>query len=364
LFGIVGAIVLGALLAALVAVALSPLAPLGPIRPFDPDRGIAPDWTVLGLGMLVLIVVLGWSAVVLAAQRAPHRTGGWARRLRAPSRIAGGAASAGLPVPAVTGIRFALEPGAETDSVPVRSAILGAALTIVVVVATVVFGASLNSLVSQPRLYGWNWNYALLAGGGAGDIPGAQAASMLDHDQSVAAWSGYYFGNLQVDGRTVPVIGGSPGAAVAPPVLTGHGFDGPGQIAVAPGTLAAIHKVVGDTVSVGYGTTAPRRLRIVGTTTMPAVGVGGITGHPSLGTGAVVPYQLFPPPCATSSICHRRAPTPFSCVSNRASMPPRRCGRWTASQESCRFPPMNRVSCSGCSGRRRSSTTGRWGPRR
>ena len=294
LLGVMGAIVLGALLAGLVAVALSPLAPLGPVRPFDPERGINLDWTVLGLGMLILVVVLGFVAVVLVVQRAPHRVAAWGSRPRAPSRAAGAAASAGLPVSAVTGIRFALEPGAEADSVPVRSAILGAMLTVVVVIATVVFGASLNSLVSHPRLYGWNWNYAVLAGGGAGDIPGVQSAALLDHDTSVAAWSGYYFGSLQIDGETVPVIAGSPGAAVAPPILTGHGFDASGQIVLAPGTLAAIHKKVGDTVTVRYGTTTPHRLTIVGTATMPAIGVGGVTGHASLGTGAVVDYRLLP----------------------------------------------------------------------
>jgi hypothetical protein len=294
LAGLLSAVVLGALLAAMVAVALSPLAPLGPVRPVYPDPGVAFDWTVLGFGVLALVVILGAVAVVLALQRAPHRAAAWRGRVRTPSRLAGAAASAGLPVSAVTGIRFALEPGAEADAVPVRSAILGATLAMVVIVATLVFGASLNSLVSHPKLYGWNWNYAVISGGGAGDVPAAQTAMLLDHDPTVAAWSGYWFGNLQINGRTVPVLGGSPGATVAPPILTGHGFDGPGQIVVAPGTLAQIHKAVGDTVSVRYGTTAPSTLRIVGTATMPAVGVGGLTGHPSMGTGAVVPYQLLP----------------------------------------------------------------------
>ena len=72
LLGIMGAVVLGALLAGFVAVALSPLAPLGPVRPFVPD-GVAFDWTVLGVGMAVLVVVLGSVAVVLAVQRAPQR---------------------------------------------------------------------------------------------------------------------------------------------------------------------------------------------------------------------------------------------------------------------------------------------------
>jgi len=293
LVGIMGAVVLGALVAALVAVALSPLAPLGPVRPYVP-HGVAVDWTVLGAGVAAIVVVLGSVAVVLALQRAPHRTALWHRRLRAPSRAAGAAAATGLPVSAVTGIRFALEPGAEADSVPVRSAILGATLTVVVVVATVVFGASLNSLVSHPRLYGWNWSYALMSGGGAGDVPAAQSARLLDHDTSVAAWSGYWFGNLQVDGRTVPVLGTSPGASVAPPLLTGHGFEAADQLVLGPGTLAQIHKAVGDTVTVRYGTTTPHHLRIVGTATMPAVGVGGVTGHASMGTGAVVPYELLP----------------------------------------------------------------------
>ncbi len=293
LLGIMGAVVVGALVAVAVAAALSPLAPLGPVRPYYPHPGVAFDWTVLSLGMAVLVVVLGSVAIVLAVLRAPQRTG-TRRRLRAPSRIEGAASAAGLPVSAVTGIRFALEPGAESEAVPVRSAILGATLAVVVIIATVVFGTSLNSLVSHPRLYGWNWNYALSAGGGVGDIPAAQSATLLDHDPSVAAWSGYWFGNLQIDGVTVPVLGGSPGATVAPPILTGHGFDGPGQIVLGPGTLAQIHKSVGDSVTVRYGTTTPHLLRIVGTATMPAVGVGGVTGHASMGTGAVVPYQLLP----------------------------------------------------------------------
>jgi hypothetical protein len=292
LLGIMGAVVVGTLLAVTVAVTLSPLAPLGPVRPYYPDPGVAFDWTVLGLGAAVLVVVLGSVAIVMAVQRAPHRNG--TRRPRAPSRIAGAASTGGLPVSAVTGIRFALEPGAESEAVPVRSAILGATLAVVVIVATVIFGSSLNSLVSHPRLYGWNWNYALISGGGVGDIPAAPSATLLDHDPSVAAWSGYWFGNLQIDGLTVPVLGGSPGATVAPPILTGHGFDGPGQIVLGPGTLAQIHKSVGDSVTVRYGTTTPHLLRIVGTATMPAVGVGGVTGHASMGTGAVVPYQLLP----------------------------------------------------------------------
>ncbi len=60
----------------------------------------------------------------------------------------------GLPAwaPAATGIRFALEPGRGRTSVPVRSAILGTALALVVVVDTLTFATSLQTLVSRPAL--------------------------------------------------------------------------------------------------------------------------------------------------------------------------------------------------------------------
>jgi hypothetical protein len=297
LAGILGAVILGALAACAVAVALSPLAPLGPVRPYYPDPGIAFDLAVLGLGFTGLVVVLGAAAVALALRSAPHRAG--ARAQRAPrheSRIATGAASAGMPVSAVAGIRLALcPPGDQSDAVPVRSAVLGATLAVVVVIATIVFGASLRALVSHPPLYGWNWAYELNGGGGSGTVPQQRAAVLLGRDRQVAAWSGYYFANLQIDGQTVPVLGSTPGEVVAPPVLTGRGFDGPGQIVLGPGTLAQLHKVVGDTVTAGYGTQPPRRLRIVGTATMPVVGTGGLTGHLSMGTGAIVTDQLIPP---------------------------------------------------------------------
>ena len=96
------------------------------------------------------------------------------------------AARAGLPPPAITGVRFALEPGVGRSAVPVRSAILGAILAVTVVVATVTFGSSLNTLVSHPALYGWNWTYDMDGGGGLGDIPGQAAAKLLNADPLVA----------------------------------------------------------------------------------------------------------------------------------------------------------------------------------
>jgi hypothetical protein len=295
LFGITGAVVIGALVAGALAVASSPLAPLGPVRSVYPFPGLSFDWTVLGFGTLGLIMILFLVGLLLASRGAPHRFGAAGqRRSRRQSKVAASASSGGLPISAVVGIRFALEPGA--NSAPVRSATLGATLAMVVVIATVVFGSSFSALISHPALYGWNWTYELNGGGGIGDIPQHQAGALLDHDRQVSAWSGYFFTNLEVDGYTVPVLGGTPRSPVAPPLLTGHGLESPDQIVLGVATLAQLHKVVGDTVTVSYGTTSPTRLLIVGTATMPAVGVSGVGGHLEMGTGAIVDYQLIPPP--------------------------------------------------------------------
>jgi drug/metabolite transporter (DMT)-like permease len=63
----------------------------------------------------------------------------------------------------VIGVGFAVRRGSGQEVVPVRSAILGVVMAVVAVVATATFGASLNSLVSTPSLYGRNWSYEMTA---------------------------------------------------------------------------------------------------------------------------------------------------------------------------------------------------------
>ena len=214
LLGSVGAVLLGSLLAGAVAVGLSPLGPLGPVRPF---LGVAlrPDWTVIGIGVLTLVLVLTGVAVLASFRSLPDRTRNRATRFTS-SRVTTAASRAGLPPSAVTGVRFALEPGVGRSSVPVRSAILGAILAVTVVVATVTFGSSLDTLVSHPALYGWNWNYDIDGGGGLGDIPGPAAAKLLDADPLVESWTGIYYSTLTFDGVNVPVMGATPGAQTSP----------------------------------------------------------------------------------------------------------------------------------------------------
>ena len=124
-----------------VAVLLSPIAPLGPVRAVYPARGLDVDWTVLGLGVLALIVLLLGFAAWTAYRSAPHRQALRQRLLaRSGSRTVGALASAGLPASGVVGVRMALEPGEGRAAVPVRSVMVGAVLAVALVMATITFG--------------------------------------------------------------------------------------------------------------------------------------------------------------------------------------------------------------------------------
>jgi hypothetical protein len=309
LFGVIGAVVLGSLLAVAVAVALSPLSPLGPVGPVYPSPGLAFDWPVLGIGSVVLIGGIGSMAVNLAYREAPHRV---ALRTRlAPARtskVARVIISMGLPVPGAVGVRLALEPGERRTAVPVRSALLGATLAVAMVVAALTFGSGLQTLISHPALYGWNWTYLLNA---SNNVP-PQALALLNRDHDVAAWAGTDHNEVVIDGQQVPALFGDTHAALTPPILAGHAVTQKNQIVLGAATLAQLHKHIGDTVVVSYGQPrdAPRyipptQLVIVGTATMPAVGSSGIfADHISMGTGALVSTGIEPATYRQAQLSH------------------------------------------------------------
>ena len=295
LIGTLGAVISGAVLAVVVGVLLSPLGPIGPVRSVYPHGGIGFDWTVLGISFAFFVLASGGVAVFLASRQSRR----FAQRKRpfivpVGSRVATVLSRAGLALTAVVGVRFALEPGRDRDAVPVRSALVGAALAVTIVVATLTFGSGLSTLISHPPLYGWNWSYAIT---GDQDVP-PQSTSLLNRDPLVASWSGESFANVQIDGVTVPALIAKPHAKVAPPLLSGHELDATNQIVLGAQTMAELHKHVGDTVTGSYGApqdapvyVPPTPLVIVGTATFPAVGPA-LSLHPSMGVGAIIPQGI------------------------------------------------------------------------
>lgn len=300
LLGIVGAIAAGSLVACALAVALSPLSPLGPIRSvYHP--GIAFDWTVLGGGLLWLAGGLALGATVVALRAAPQRVARRAHFAPArPSKVAQAAAAISLPLPGVVGLQFALEPGTGRTTVPARWVLAGAAVAVTLVTATLTFSSSLNSLVTHPKLYGWNWDYALQS---ENDVP-PQALAALDHETDVAAWSGYGDPDLQIDGQTVPALTAEAGVpTVGPPILAGHALDpDKPEVVLGAATLALLHSHIGAWVTVSYGSpnTAPLYLpatpaKVIGTATFPAIaGSSTFAEHTSMGTGALLADRQLP----------------------------------------------------------------------
>jgi FtsX-like permease family len=311
LLGLLGAVTAGALLAVVAAVAFSPVAPIGPVRPVYPAPGVAFDWTVLGGGFLLLVGGFGAFAVILAARAATRRGRGpgWTGSPAVPARASAAgtrsrlAVASGLPAAAVAGFQFAFDSGAGRGrrAVPARSALSAAVLAVVIVMTTLTFGSSLSALVSRPALYGWNWSYALASNQGPEAVPGQQVDSGLRAAPGVAAWSTVSMATADLDGQAVPMLFGAPGATVAPPVLSGDPVSGKNQVVLGPATLAALHQHVGGTVSftlTGPGLRLQDPLTIVGTATMPTVGLSDVL-HTSMGTGALASAQLLGPAAAS-----------------------------------------------------------------
>ena len=297
LLGVFVAIVVGAFLACALAVAVSPIAPLGPIHDVF-GGGVFYDWTVLGAGLALFGGVLIVAAFGIAALSDPQRV---IRRERLRpvrnSRLAQVATRSGLPLPGVIGLRFALEPGRGRTAVPVRSVLVGAAVALTTVVATLTFGNSLSALARHPDLYGWNFTYALMS---QQDVP-PNVLTRLDHNRDVASWSGYNTPDIQVDGQIVPALIAKGIPSVAPPLLSGSGLSKDTAV-LGPATLAALHAHVGGTITVSYGSPntypaylPPTRMVVAGTATFPAIaGTSTFAEHTGLGVGALLSSRRFP----------------------------------------------------------------------
>ena len=142
---------------------------------------------------------------------------------------------------------------------------------------------------THPALYGWNWNYGLKPTRGYGAIPPPRRP-MLPRAVRGRAWGVYRA--LHVQRRRGPGAGRQVRRRPRPPQFSGHGLDGRSRWSSGARHDGDLHKKIGDTVVARY-TNHVTRLHIVGTATMPTVGVGhGL--HLSLGTGAGDRLQVIP----------------------------------------------------------------------
>jgi hypothetical protein len=280
---------LGLVLAPVLAVALSPLLPIGMSRHVDPRSGIHADFVVLLAGTVAACLVAAVISVVGAVRLASPTANVAAGSIRTSRVLASGGRV--LRPPAATGLRFALLPSTQVAA-PVRSALVGALVGVVGLVAVAVVGASLDRLVDAPARWGTTWDVAVSAQAFADEpsseevntalrpdrdalhaIDGAEAVSELLYDEQVTV-NGVEAISMALD----PVKGD-----IEPTIIEGRGPRGDLEIALAQDTLDEAGASIGATVEVESRAQAHAELTVVGVAAFPVIGEPG-----PVATGAVL----------------------------------------------------------------------------
>src|SRR6266540_3607297 len=241
----------GALVGLPVALALSTFSPIGLARTAEPTPGLLADWTILGLGVPVtILLVLAFAAIparraaALASRTLEGRDREPATRSSAMSRLA---AKAGFGPSSVAGVRLALERGRGRTAIPVRSSIASVSLGITVLAAAATFGAGLHHLLDVPRLYGVPWDMTVTSDGGRTNL-GVVGARLLSLPEVRGVSVGRWGLTLTIKGQDIGTTALDPvaGSPVVPPILEGR----------AP----SLHGAKGQPLEVVLGTRTMRRL--------------------------------------------------------------------------------------------------------
>ena len=282
---------MGAAFAVVLAIVLSPLTPIGVARSIDPDPGIDVARAIMVFGFMTTVGVVLLLAL-WPAWRSARAHASDAVTVR-PSRVVTVVSESGLSVPAAAGVRMALEPGRGRTAVPVRTTIIGAGLAIATVIAAGVFAASLDHLVSTPKLFGWNWDTQISV---SPDAPPDQIEAardsmvdLLDSSPAVARWGTVSLSDLTLARSPIAAVGidRQRGAAL-PTLVDGTLPKRSGEIALGHLTMRDLGVGIGDTVVAHDLQGKPVRLKVVGTVVLPGLGTYPGADKTSLGEGAVL----------------------------------------------------------------------------
>ena len=267
---------LGALVAVVVAVAVSPIFPLGLGGDAEPDPGVSGDGLVLALGTIAVALVIGGHALLTAWSRVRSARRLDEQGLRTPSRTTAGLAATGVSPAVALGVGSALRVDGRGRHAPLWSVLPGLVAAVLALVAALGFGASLDHLVSSPRLYGWDWDLSF----DGFDIGNAPSPDELAADSDLAAWAGGARGAVSTQGRLLPALGLSPGRGdLVVRVTEGRAPAGRDEIALGARDLDALGRSVGDTVVATTSDGTQRvRYRIVGRTVVPALSLSENVG--------------------------------------------------------------------------------------
>jgi len=293
----------GALIAVGLSLAASPFTLFGVAKLLDPVTGIYVDPLVTIAGAVAIaavsLLLVGVPAWRLAAARGGVVGAVELSGSSRPSRTASAVASLGLPITAVAGARLALEPGHGRTATPVRSAVVGLALTVAAMIAAFGFAASMQHFVSTPALWGVTGDFGT-GNPFAGDLFATRALPLIEKS---SGFTDMTVGNFQnavylptPDGETLAVnvwgLSSVKGQPVVPTMLAGRWPERNDEIALGSVTLRELDAKIGDVLHVGAGT-HEADMTIVGEPVFPDFGFG-----PGFGQGAGMTYaglrQFYP----------------------------------------------------------------------
>jgi hypothetical protein len=259
-----GAVVVGASLGAVLAVALSFRFPFGDVRAAE----VAPGWRLDPIVVVVAVAVVAVLATVAVLAAVALTRPGPALRPHA-GRAAQLAARLGLRPSTSIGVGLAIDPGRGPRSLPARSAALAAVVALAGMSAVVVVGSSSDAVVQDPARYGWTWS-------ALPDVLSEDPTTLMAQTATVEGVDGLGligFTQVGVDGRPHPamsleVLAGRIGLAVLDgrvpvsddEVAVSRAFADEEDIVVggtlalddpaggAPGTATVVGVVVGPTI--------------------------------------------------------------------------------------------------------------------
>jgi predicted lysophospholipase L1 biosynthesis ABC-type transport system permease subunit len=153
-------------------------------------------------------------------------------------------------------------------------------------VAAVTFGAGLDHFVATPRLYGWDWDAAVVTS----EDPNADRAA-IEAARGVQGVTAGNHGQVAIDGVSVASVAlGSPRGqppSVHPPVLEGRMATRPGEVVLGTTTLRRTGRSVGDQVTMSVADRSATAT-VVGRATFPRFAAYPGADKTGLGDGAIL----------------------------------------------------------------------------
>ena len=250
-----------------VAFLVSPRFPVGLGRRIDPDVGYHVDWTIIGPGMALVVVLVLVASVLIG--RGPRY--GRLRRL-GPARSPG-AVRRWVPVAMALGMTMAFETGQGRRRIPVVPALLAAVVAVMGVLASLTIDRGITDALHHPELAGVTWDASVTPANRAQtgrnispdlarrvtEAKGVRSTAVVDRDV-------INVGNVGAPVFSVRPIAGASTTPIKFTLISGRSPTGRGEAAIGPATAKDLHVGIGDTVSVGASHT---QVLIVGEALFP-----------------------------------------------------------------------------------------------